>query len=358
MTMKKPLLLLSLVLVSFTLSACEETTIDLKKESDVHTSYFDSMIAINLYVAEDTDESVTDEIFDKSEALLEDIHRQADRYNTYSGVTNVMTLNENPTDTHTVDEELFELLTLSKEYHALTNGYFDITMGPVLDIWNDHLEACNEDGNCSVPSDATLSAAGEFVGIEKLTLNEETREVTMEENMNLNLGGVAKGYATNKLSDLLKSYDEVESFLINAGTSNIEVYGDHPTRESDLWHIGVTDPTNPNDPYGYAGVKLDSGTSLVTSGDYVRYFEVDGQRYHHLINPNTLEPSYHHRSVTVVIEDGSIGDIISTAAFLMEPSESQDFIEGLEDVEAVWYLDDDTIETSSGFDEYLLEWRE
>ena len=356
--MKKTLLILSFVLAVFTLSACEDSVeVNLKKESDVHTSYFDSMIAINLYVGEDTDESITDEIFEKSGVLLQDIRQQADRYNTYSGVTNVMTLNENPTATHMVDEELFELLTLSKEYHALTNGYFDITMGPVLDIWSDHLEACNERGDCSVPSDATLNAAGEHVGIDKLTLNEDTREVTMQENMNLNLGGVAKGYATNKLSDLLKSYDEIESFLINAGTSNIEVYGEHPTRDSKLWHVGVTDPTNPNNPYGYAGVKLDSGTSLVTSGDYVRYFEVDGQRYHHLINPNTLEPSYHHRSVTVVIEDGSIGDILSTAAFLMEPSESQAFIEGLDDVEAVWYLDDDSIETSSGFDEYLLEWR-
>ena len=356
--MKKTLLLLTLFIAVFSLNACEDDSVNLKKESDVHTSYFDSMIAINLYVDENTDEAIIDEIFDESETLLKNIHQQADRYNTYSGVTNVMTLNEDPTSTHIVEDELFELLMLSKDYHALTNGYFDITMGPVLDIWNDHLESCNENGDCSVPSDATLNAAGEYVGIDKLTLNEDTNEVTMQENMNLNLGGVAKGYATNKLSALLENYEEIESFLINAGTSNIEVYGDHPTRDSNLWHIGVTDPTNPNDPYGFAGVKLDSGTSLVTSGDYVRYFEVDGERYHHLINPNTLKPSFHHRSVTVVIEDGSIGDILSTAAFLMEPTESQAFIEDLDDVEAVWYLNDDSVETSSGFDDYLLEWRD
>ncbi len=343
----------------FTLNACGNTDSDitLKKASDVYTSYFDSMFAIDIYVDETTDESLTDEIFEKSEALLENIHNQADRYNNYNGVTNVKTLNEAPTKTHQVDDALFELLEISIEYHELTNGYFDITMGPVLDIWSDYLEACNEQGTCEVPSDAELNAAGEYVGIDGITLNGDTHEVTMEENMNLNLGGVAKGYATNKLSDLLKSYDEVESFLINAGTSNIEIYGDHPTRESNLWHIGVTDPTNPSNPSGYAAVKLDSGSSLVTSGDYVRYYEVDSQRYHHLINPNTLKPSYHHKSVTLLIEDGSIGDILSTAAFLMEPEESQDFINNLEDVEATWYLGDDSIVTSDGFDEYLLEWR-
>jgi len=354
--MKKTILGLLLVLTVMTLSACEEPT-TLKKANDLHTSYFDSMFAIDIYVDENTDDDLIDEIFDISEDMLKNIHRQADRYNTYDGVTNVMTLNENPTKTHTVGPELFELLELSIEYHELTNGYFDITMGPVLDIWSDHYDNCTIDGECSVPSDASLNAAGEYVGIDGIKLNKETREVTMEEEMNLNLGGVAKGYAANKISQFLKSYEEIESFLINAGTSNIEVYGEHPTRDSGKWWLGVTDPTNPAKKGGFAGVALDGGNSLVTSGDYVRYFEVDGQKYHHLINPFTLKPSSLHRSATVLIEDGSIGDIISTAAFLMDPSEAQDFINSRDDVEAVWYLQDDSIETSENFDDYVLEWR-
>jgi len=159
---------------------------------------------------------------------------------------------------------------------------------------------------------------------EKISLDD--LEITLEENMNLELGGIAKGYAAGLVSDFLRASSLVKGFLLNAGTSNIEVYGNHPVRENKQWLIALRHPDSEFlDPY--ARVYLNSGEHIVTSGDYQRYFEVDDMMYHHIIDPRTLEPGTEMRSITVIGDDGVFGDVLSTTAFLYPVDEALSFVE-------------------------------
>ncbi|MFW6298127.1 MAG: FAD:protein FMN transferase [Bacillota bacterium] len=361
--MKKTFVLFTLLLLTSVLSACgsNDTTdpesSDLDSASNTYT-VFDSSVSVKIYVPKDTDSEKLEEIFDGVDTRLENIHELATRHESFEGVTNIHTINENPNEWHEVDPILFDLLELGIEYHDLTDGYFNITMGPVLDLWNQSIEDCNEDDDCYLPGEDELEYAGESVDIDGISMNEDTDEVSIEDGMVLDLGGIAKGFAAERISEYLKGFDEIDSFLINAGTSSIEIHGDHPTRENDLWQVSITDPENPGRQGGLGAVQVPGDTSVSTSGDYVRYFMKDDERYHHIIDPNTLYPADHYRSVSLIVKSGGMSDILSSAAFLMPPEESRDFIDEMDDVEALWVMPDGSHEMTDGFDEHVYEWRD
>lgn len=322
-------------------------------------TYFDSSVTVKTYVPEGTDSDTLDEIFDGVDTRLENIHQLATRHESFEGVTNIRTINENPGEWHEVDPLLFELIETGIEYYELTDGYFDITLGPVLDLWNQSIEDCNDrQKDCSLPGETELESAGEAVGIDGISMNEDTHEVSIEEGMKLDLGGIAKGFAAERVSDYLKGYDVIDSFLINAGTSSIEIHGDHPTRSNNLWQVSITDPENPAEQGGLGAVQIPGDTSISTSGDYVRYFMKDGERYHHIINPETLYPSDHYRSVSLIMKSDGMSDVLSTSAFLMPPDASEAFIDELEDVEALWVMPDGSQKMTDGFEDHVFDWHD
>jgi len=335
------------------------------------SEYFDSFVQANIYHTL-TDEEFS-EVADEFHNILGHLHRVGTRHDSYEDqdIVNVKTINENPGVWHEVDDALFDMIMLSIDYYEYTNGYFDITLGPVIDIWDEYTLDCQDflsrmagasdreermeneyDDHCRIPSTEELEAANEFVGIDKLKIDEDNQRVKIQEGMLLDLGGIGKGYAAKELGDYLKSVDGIESFLINAGTSNVEVYGDHPQRENKMWYTGITNPDSPNNPQNRIGsLQITSGDNVTTSGDYQRYYEVDGRKYHHLIDPNTLFPTDHHKSVTLVSSDGAIGDLLVTAIFIMPLEEGLDFVNERDDLEALWYIDENTIEMSDDLEE-------
>ena len=356
--MKKLFVIFTLTLSTILLASCqEEVTPELQRASNTFL-YFDSSVSVSIYIPEDTESETLEDIFEGVDERLKTIHELSTRYDDVDDTVNIRTINENPGIMHEVDPLLYEQIEMAIDYHALTNGYFDITLGPVLDLWSERMETCNEGGECVLPDDDALQKANESVGIDKITMNDDTHEVSIEEGMSLDLGGIAKGFGADKVTEYLKTFDVIDSFLVNAGTSNIEVYGTHPTRESGLWNIALTDPERPNETAGLGAVQIESGTSVVTSGDYVRYYTVDDERYHHIIDPNTLYPADHYRSVSLIVENGTIGDILVTAAFLMEPEVSEAFIDDLDDVEALWVMPDGSRAMTDGFEDYVFEWRD
>jgi len=319
------------------------------------SAYFDSFVQINIYYSGvDRRDEINAAIHD----ILSLVHQNATHFDEYDNVTNVRTINENPGIPHEVDAVLFDMIRLSVDYYEESNGYFDITLGPVINIWDEYREICldwevslrgaedayeryhaEKDTYCQVPSTAELEAANQNTGIERITLDEENQTVMIEAGMHLDLGGIGKGYGAKMVGDYLKSLDYVDSFLLNAGTSNVEVYGDHPLRENKLWYTGLVNPENQGRTYG--SIKMSSGDNATTSGDYQRYYEVDGRIYHHLIDPNTLFPTDHHRSVTLVSADGSIGDILVTAIFLMSLEDGMDYVNDRDGLEAIWFVSSD-----------------
>ena len=168
----------------------------------------------------------------------------------------------------------------------------------------------------------------------------------VDPDMKLDVGAVAKGYATEIVARTLLSGD-MNSFIISAG-GNVRL-GNPPLDGRKGWGVGIQDPDGA--VFGLSDIVETlflANASVVTSGDYQRFYTVDGVNYHHLIDPDTLMPGTHFRSVSVITEDSGFADMLSTAAFLMPYEESRAFIESLDGVEAIWLFPDGTKEMTDG----------
>ena len=163
-------------------------------------------------------------------------------------------------------------------------------------------------------------------------------------NVNLDLGGIAKGYATEVVHHYLKSIG-FDQYLINAGGTVLAGVNS----DNDKYKVGIQDPNNASDII--ATLKL--ANSIVTSsGGYERFYEFDGQKYHHILDPNTKMPANYMKSVSVITDDAILGDVLSTTLFLMSVEDGQKFIEQIDNVEAIWYTNDDKMVKSSGISKY------
>jgi thiamine biosynthesis lipoprotein len=234
----------------------------------------------------------------------------------------------------------------------------------VLSIWHDAREnaACTEslDGvlTCPVPSDEVL--AGPFAtDLSDLLLDAETRSVAFAEpGMALDLGGFAKGYVSEIVTDYLDGLSV--DYIFNAGNSNVKSGGVNPNNDTGLYYIALMRPA-----YGaslesdyYAYLQVPGGMALVTSGSDQRFFvgAADGEIYHHIIDPRTNRPGGEAMAVTIILEDGAKGDAYSTAIFLLSVADGLAFVEATPGLEAVWYLKDGTVVSSSGMGNYVYQW--
>lgn len=220
-----------------------------------------------------------------------------------------------------VDADTLAMLVLAKKYYELSEGAFDVTVGPLMDLWgfggkNPHLPAPDQ-----------IKAALRSVGSQDLVLNEQDRTVLLrKEGMKLDLGAVAKGYATEKALQALKKRG-IEKALIDAG-GNIRVLGQNV--HDSAWRIGVKDPRKSNEVVAVLALE---DTSAVTSADYYRGFEAGGKRYHHILDPRTGYPAAHHMTVTAVTQDAGQADILSTVFFVLAPEKALQLAEKLAGVE-------------------------
>ena len=257
--MKKSLLYISLLFGIFILSGCEKVDLPdtCEKEGESYTcqlnylSYFDTSITIILYVDDKVTSSELDTIYNDIDGMLKLYHQIADKYHTYDGVVNIKTINDDETSTHLLSDELFQMIAYSIEEQTKLNNLYNIALGPVLELWHDYRDNCNiysDDPNCVLPLLTDLETQAQYTDPSKIELDENTKSITLEENMSLDLGGMTKGYVTKLVGDYLKSTN-ILGYIINNGSSNISTYGVHPTRENGIFLIGITDPTNVNDHY-------------------------------------------------------------------------------------------------------------
>ena len=181
-----------------------------------------------------------------------------------------------------------------------------------------------------------------YTDMSKLVINRAAGTVELlDEKMSLDVGALAKGYATERLADYLYENDMMHYALDVGG--NLRVVGDKPSGSG--WQTGVRNPSGSG--YVYKFTLKDS--SAVTSGGYGRYYTVDGKRYHHIIDKDTLMPAEHLASVTVIYPDSGLADALSTALFCMEYDSGADIIRSLDGARAVWVFNDGTVKTI-GFD--------
>lgn len=271
---------------------------------------------------------------------LESYHQLFDIYNTYPGVVNLKTLNETAaTAPVKVDEKILELLTFCREVYDATSGKVNIAMGSVLQLWHEAREAGIADpANAKLPEEAALEEAARHTDLSQLILDEEAGTVFYADpEMRLDVGAIAKGYA---LEQVCKTAPE--GLLISVG-GNVRATGAKPDGGS--WVVGIQNPTGED---GYLHTVEVEDISVVTSGDYQRYYTVDGVSYHHIIDPETLYPGRLWRAVTVLCPDSGLADGLSTALFLLPQAEGQALLDKF-GCEALWVDSDNHLYYSPGF---------
>lgn len=219
----------------------------------------------------------------------------------------------NRTGTGELSEDSYSLLERSVEIYELTEGAFDITIYPIVKSWGFPTH------EYQIPSQETLDSLLKNVDSHLLSLEEESHRINMPDGVNIDVGGIAKGYLGYRLRELLLK-EGVTSALLNLG-GNIQLVGSK--EDGSLWKVGIQ---KPDDQGNYLGVLSVEDVAVVTSGGYQRFFEQDGIRYHHILDPKTGYPANKGlTSVTIVSQDGTLADGLSTALFVMGTEEAISF---------------------------------
>lgn len=236
-----------------------------------------------------------------------------------------------------VSHDTYDVIDKAFQFSRRSGGAFDLTIGPLMDIWN-----ISSSDHSKIPSGNELVYAQHLVNYGNIILNSQSETVKlMYPGMKIDLGGIAKGYAISKARAILVDKG-VKSAIISAGSS-IAVIGDNKGRP---WKIAIKDPRHPDDNVGL--ITLKPGQAVSTSGDYENYFEIKGIRYHHIIDPLTGMPAEGTRSVTIVCNDSTLADMLSTAVFVMGPNRGMSFVSTFPDTYAVIIDKDGSVLTSQG----------
>ncbi len=321
------------------------------------TVFYDAFDTITQVIAYCDSQEEFNAQMDALHADLLEYHKLYDIYNDYDGVTNVKTINDNAGKAPVaVDDKILGMLELARQMYTTTGGKLNVAMGSVLNIWHNDREAAladQDDTNNRLPAQAELEAAAQHCNIADLVIDEAAKTVYLADpEMSLDVGSVGKGYAVEQAAQAAQARG-LTSALISVG-GNLRAIGQKP--DGSNWVGGVEDPWDSSDVYTsasstVAAVRM-SDLSLVTSGDYQRYYVVDGVRYHHLIDPATLWPAVYFDSVSVLAPDSGVADCLTTGLFCLPLDEGQALVESLDGVEALWCTTDGEVVKSSGWDEH------
>lgn len=338
------------------------------------TGPFDTITTYMSYVSS---EDEFNEQCDYIEEQLNYYDQLFDKYNTYNGMNNLKTINDNAgKKAIEVDQALIDLLNLSIERNRKISSKVNIAFGSVINIWHNYREeAESHDGVGTVPSDEELEKANQHTSIDSIEIDEKKKTVYINDALaSIDVGATAKGYAIELIKDGLIEMG-VDNFLLSGG-GNVASHGQRKIQKegefylddcADKFCVGIESPqdgnyaTSADDPDSEnEAVLVVQGESIVTSGDYQRFYQdVNGVRYHHLIDPETLYPAVHFRSVSIITEDSGLADFLSSAVFLMEYEEGLKLVNSLDGVEAIWLLEDGKIKMSDGLKDndnvYIIE---
>jgi len=218
-----------------------------------------------------------------------------------------------------VSKEVLEVIQRSLYWSEQTEGAFDITVGPAQELWDFEKP--------SSPSKVSISEAIKNIDFKKIQLDQHT-VFLKDEEMAINLGAIAKGYAVDKAIQILKK-NKIKNALINAG-GDLKTFGKN--LEGLSWKIGLQHPRKPESLLASFSI-LEK--AVATSGDYQKYFELDGKRYHHILDPKTGYPSTGSISATAITNNVMDADALSTALFVLGSEKGIALLDSLSDTEGL-----------------------
>lgn len=342
--------LIILVIVGFLLIQQKQSTTYIRRDF-LFADCFHTTCEVILYLPDTEDKS---QWYQEIQEKLTGYHQLMDAYNGYEGIHNIYTINQNagvqPVE---VDPILFELLRFCLEEGEKNDYRTNIGFGRVTEIWKDVI------GTGILMEEAVLKAAGEHVDPEKIILDEENMTVYLADpEMLLDVGAVAKGYAADLLAEYLTDRG-ITSACIILGGSSTKVIGEKKTdSQVKEWLVSIASPKDSSadttQEYSFA-LMLPDGMSMVTSGNYRQEVLIDGVRYHHLIDPDTLYPAQGMASVTILCESCLLGDFLSTALFTVDLDQGVEILSRYENAEAFWVTSDDQIYYTEGLADYIWQ---
>ena len=311
--------------------------------------YFDTVCTVYSYA--DEKQKSFDANCDLISSELEGYHRLLDIYHEYSGINNLKTINDNAGISPVrVDGRLIDFLLYAKEMYRLTDGEMNVAMGSVLSLWHEERDKASKDPSAaSLPDSDALTSAYAHCDIESIVIDKEASTVYISDSLTrIDAGALGKGYATEKIAKMLEERG-ISSYVLDIG-GNLRIIGTKPDGGS--WRTGITDPKNKEG--GYALCIDLSDISCVTSGDYERYYTVDGKNYPHIIDKDTLYPAEYFSSVTVVCKDSGLADALSTALFCMSYEDGAELASRL-GADAVWIFESGEMKMTDGIRNRISE---
>jgi thiamine biosynthesis lipoprotein len=264
-------------------------------------------------------------ILDEALDEVDRIDRLMSHYKTDSPLSRIN--REAATSPVTVEPELFDFITESILYSRESDGAFDITVGPLMKVWGFFR------GDGRLASGHDVEDARSLVGSQHIILDAEHRTIRFDRpGVELDLGGIAKGYAVDRAVSLLRAR-HVAAALVSAGGSTIYGLGVPPTHNG--WMVTIQDPTDSRKSAREVELK---DRALSVAGSSEKFFEVHGVRYSHIMDPRTGRPVQGVLSVAVITETGTQGDALDDAFFVLGPVGSRNYLQRLEGVEAFFFI--------------------
>ena len=332
-----------------TVSGCGEKEIKLNRYDVQFLDLFDTVTSVVAYTEdEETFQAYAEEFYEE----LKTYHQLYDIYNDYEGIANLKTINDQAGKAPVkVDGKIIGMLKKAVEMDEKTNGYMNVAMGSVLSIWHQYRTAgINDPKAAELPPMAELSAAAKHMDISQVVIDEEASTVYLPDpDMSLDVGSIAKGYATERVCRKLEEKGLAHG-LISVG-GNVRAIG--AKDDGSLWKVGIQNPDLESSTRYLHTVGL-KDMSLVTSGSYQRYYTVEGENYHHIIHPELLMPWNEYTSVSILCKDSGMADCLSTAVFNMDFEEGKELIESLDGVEALWMFENGEEACTSGFQAFMV----
>lgn len=328
--MKRTILIfISLLMI---LSGCKSSSLQAYDFTSISLG-FDTAISFRAYCHNEEEFNQYKEVLIKRYQEYDQIFSYYDEY-----PNNLYHLNHHAGSEVKVHPEIISLLKEAKEYQQLTHSQFDVTIGAMLSIWHQYREQAELLEIYQIPNDDELLKVKEHRGFENIVINEEKSTVLIKDTkMSLDFGGIAKGYATQQIANQLHEMGLQHGF-INAG-GNVVIIG--PKADNSPIRVGLQIPdASKMQTNSLLSIAIDQPMAFVTSGNYQRYYEVDGQKYHHIIDPDTNMPATHFDSVTIITPDSTLADALSTALFNMSLTEGVDLLKTMKQqgisIDVIW----------------------
>jgi len=328
-TNKRLLIFIILLLAVVSFSGCGENSASDFPATETNL-FMGTVVQIKIY------DSADEYIFDKAFTIIENIENKMSLNLPDSEISLInQSAGEKPVH---VSEDTYEVIEKAIYFGKISGGTFDITIGPLVNLWNIGKE------NARLPDQSEIDEALLHIDYSKIELNPDDKTIFLKDaGMMLDLGGIAKGYAADALAEMFDN-EGIENAIINLG-GNIYAHGQNPN--GDDWHIGIQNPEAERSDY--IGIASVSNKSVVTSGIYERYFESGENSYHHILSPFDGYPFENSLSAVSIIADKSIdADAFSTTAFALGLYDGLELLESFPGVEGVFITRDFKVYTTPG----------